>query len=111
MPDLGKQFENYVAVELFGWTMLWSDSGIGTFELQYIKNRKGQECDFLILKNREPWLLIEAKLKDEPLAPHLYHFASVLGGIPLVQIVKEEGVLHVGKQNDYKISASRFLSA
>lgn len=111
LDHLGKRFENYAAAELFGWVSLWNDSGLGRFELRYVKTRSGQECDFLIVKDGIPWLLLEAKLKDQPLPSHFYHFSEKLGKIPIVQLVHEAGVLHVDRYNGYRVSASRFLSA
>ncbi len=111
IEDAGRRFENYVAAELFGWVNLWRDSGAGNFEIRYVKTRSGQECDFLILKDNEPWLMIEAKLKDASLASYFYHFSERFGKVPIVQLVQEKGVLHVGRDKDYRVSASRFLSA
>lgn len=111
VPDEGRRFENYVACELLSWFSAWHDAGRGSFELCYVRRRDGKECDFLVLKDSRPWLLLEAKLRSGPMDSHLYYFANALGGIPLVQLVRESGVLHVGDENDYSISASRFLSA
>lgn len=105
------RFENYVATELYQWVTWWQDSGAGEFQLFYVKVRSGQECDFMITKDKKPWLMIEAKLKDQPIASHLYHFSEKLGGIPIVQLAKQAGVLFAGHSKDYRISASRFLSA
>ena len=111
ISDESKRFENYVACDLLSWVTLWSDQGIGEFGLSYVRNRSGQECDFLITRDKKPWLLLEAKLKDQRLASHLYLFSKRLGNIPIIQLVKEKGVLCIGKNNDFRISASRFLSA
>ncbi len=106
-----KRFENYVAAELLSWVSLWSDSGIGEFSLRYVRTREGKECDFLILRGSQPWLLIEAKLQPQPLPRHFRRFAESLGKIPVVQVVREKGIARLGAQNDFYLSASRFFSA
>ena len=111
VEEEGRRFENYVAAEILSWTSLWSDSGLGDFSFRYLRTREGKECDFLILKQEEPWLLLEAKLQAQPLAAHLYRFSETLGRIPVVQIVRENGVLRVGSNGDYTVSASRFFRA
>jgi hypothetical protein len=111
LEDPGKRFENYVAAELYNWTCEWHDSGLGNFNLFYVKTRDGRECDFLIVKDSKPWLLIEAKLKAERAAPYLLHFAQTLGHIPFVQVVEEQNILRIGKSRDCTLSASRFFSA
>lgn len=111
IPEEGPRFENYVAAELLSWLSLWHDSGRANFDLRYLRTREGKECDFLILRNAAPWLLVEAKLQAQPTPSYLMNFAKALGGIPMVQVVREEGVLRVGRQGEYCVSASRFFSA
>lgn len=111
VTEPSKRFENFIATQLYSWVALWSDEGLGTFELAYVRNRAGQECDFLIVRDKKPWLLIEAKSADQPLASHLYHFSEKLGGIPIIQLTQEPNILRAGGNKDYRISASRFLSA
>lgn len=111
VEDPGARFENYVAVELLSWTTLWQDAGLGTFELNYIKTRDGRECDFLVVRDKKPWLLLEAKLKDQDIPSHLHTFSANIGGVPMVQLVQEDNALRVGRNKDYRVSASRFFGA
>ena len=111
VPDEARRFENYVAAELLSWVSLWSDSGLGEFALRYLRTREGKECDFLVLQGKEPWLLVEAKLQYQPLPTHFHRFAENLGKIPVVQVVREEGIARLGRQKEIYISASRFFSA
>lgn len=110
-PEPAKRFENYVAAELYSWTQAWQDGGRGSFEVDYLRTREGRECDFLIVKDSRPWLLLEAKLKAEPIPASLYHFSKILGGIPVVQLVQEKEILRAGREGDCSVSASRFFSA
>ena len=73
----------------------------------------GKETDFLILWDGKPWMLVEAKLSDQPIDSHYFHHADALGlgKIPIVQLIRDRGVTRKERTLGYAISASRFLSA
>lgn len=110
IKDESKRFENYVAVELLARTHLWMNVSEDHYSLFYIRNKAKEETDFLILKNKIPWLLIETKISDGSIAGHHYKTQAMLGGIPLLQLCLEEGICLLESKNVYRISASRFLS-
>ena len=60
-----------VACDLWRAVTLWSDMGYGTFDLHFVKNKEQQEVDFLISRDRAPFLLIEAKFSDTSPSPAL----------------------------------------
>jgi len=107
--DFAKRFENYVALELKIMIELWNDSGIGDFELFYVRTKDGKETDFLITKNNTPWCFFEAKLKDDPIARHHYKHSSILNNIPVVQVTHENNILKKKDNLFYRVSASRFF--
>lgn len=74
-----------VAVELFKAVNLWTDTGYGAFTLHFLRNKEKLEVDFMIAKDREPFLLIEAKLSDEAPSQSLRNFQRLLN-IPAVQL-------------------------
>ena len=104
------RFENYIAVELKTLIELGNDSGVGSFELYYIRTKDKRETDFLIVKNGRPWCLFEAKLSDAPVENHHRRHAEALGGIPVVQLTQESKVVKKKDGTVYRISASRFFS-
>ena len=108
--DPAVRFENYVAVELKTLTGLWRDSGIGDFDLFYVRTRDGKETDFLIVKDDKPWCLFEAKWKDSPLDGHHYRQAESFGKIPIVQVCHEANVLKKSDPSAFRVSAGRFFS-
>lgn len=108
--DPGKRFENYVAVELTAKIHLWRDASEDRYALFYVRTKEKEETDFLIVKNGAPWLLLETKLSDGPIAKPHYKVQTALRGIPLVQLCQEEGVARMESKASYRISASRFLS-
>jgi predicted AAA+ superfamily ATPase len=108
--DPAKRFENYVAVELAAMIDLWHDSGIADFDLMYVRTRDGRETDFLILRNRQPWCLIEAKLQDEVIARHHFDQANTLGNIPFIQVTGQDKVYKKQDSRFFRISAGRFFA-
>jgi hypothetical protein len=109
LADPSARFENYAAVEIKILTELWTDAGLGRFAVHFIRDRDGKETDFLILRENKPWLLAEAKLSRTAIDYHHKKNSRILGDIPFVQIVKEEGVAEKREGHFYQISASRFF--
>jgi hypothetical protein len=92
-------------------TDLWTDWGIGDFELRYIRTRDAKETDFLILRDNKPYLLSEAKLQAGPIEQHhLKHRDLIMPEAPFVQIVAQKGVAEKKERNAWQISASRFFA-
>lgn len=87
--DPGARFENLVAMHLFKACNYWTDTGCGAFDLFYLRNRDGQEIDFLIVRDGKPWLPVEVKLADIRPSPHWRRFMPVLGCRRAIQITKE----------------------
>jgi uncharacterized protein len=107
----GSRFENFVAMQWKILIDLWTDWGIGDFELRYIRTRDAKETDFLILRDNKPYLLSEAKLTAGPIEQHhLKHRELIMPDAPYVQIVAQEGVADKKERNAFQISASRFFS-
>lgn len=79
------RFENMVALELWRAVTSWNDLGKGLFSLHFIKNKEKQEVDFLIAREHDPFLLVEAKLTDKQPSPALKKFQLMLN-IPAVQL-------------------------
>ena len=87
IKDEGARFENRVALELWRAVTSWNDLGWGDFGLHFIKNKEKQEVDFLLSRDREPFLLVEAKLAErEPSAP-LRKFQQALR-VPALQLIE-----------------------
>ncbi len=52
----------------------WTDLGFGTFELRYLRDKLKREVDFLVVRDRKPWFLVEVKTSDTRLSDSLGHF-------------------------------------
>ncbi len=70
--DPGKRHETMLACHLLKAVQLWTDLGLGEFNLFYVRDKRGKtEVDFLVSKDGEPWLLAECKSGDAKISPSL----------------------------------------
>jgi predicted AAA+ superfamily ATPase len=92
VPDPGPRFENLVAGHLLKAAHAWTDTGLGTFDLRFVRDKEKREVDFLLLRNRKPWMLVEAKTSERTPSPHLLRFASQLRPEMTVQLLSAGGV-------------------
>ena len=53
--------ENLEASHLLKSVQWWTDSGLGEFELHYVRDKQQREVDFLAVSNGEPYLLVKCK--------------------------------------------------
>jgi predicted AAA+ superfamily ATPase len=104
---IGSQFENMVASHLLKACHYWTDVGEGSFELYYLRNKEKQEIDFLLVKDRKPWIMVEAKIADPQISKaSAEKFMSYLK-CPLVQVVFQSGIWHA-RDNQLVCSFDRF---
>lgn len=82
----GVRFENLVACALFKEVQYCTDALGLRLDLHYVRTKDGKEVDFIITRDKQPWLLVEAKLSDEQISPNLAFFAKMLGTKRQLQI-------------------------
>lgn len=86
IDDKGARIENFVACHLLKAVHFWTDAGLGDYDLHYLRDKDKREVDFLITKNKKPWLLLEAKASaNHSLNPHLLHFAKQINPSHVLQ--------------------------
>lgn len=78
IEDPGFRFENMVASHLLKLCDYWQDVLGYRSELRYIRDEKGKEVDFVVLRNRKPLFAVECKLSDTDVSPSLLEFKSKL---------------------------------
>lgn len=64
IDDVGKRAENFVASHLLKAVHFWTDQGLGTYELYFLRDKDKREVDFLVTKDNHPWFLVEVKHSD-----------------------------------------------
>ena len=74
VEDVGRRAETFVGCHLLKAVEGWTDLGLGTFELAYLRTKQGQEVDFVVIRDRKPWCLVEVKQSASDLSPSLAFF-------------------------------------
>jgi len=90
IADEGKRFETMTACHLLKAVECWTDLGLGDFELFYLRDKQKREVDFLVVRDHQPWFLVEAKKGHEKLSPSLAHFQKVTGAKHAFQVSFDE---------------------
>lgn len=106
--DSGSRFENYMAVQLYSACQYWRDSGLGIYELFYLRDQDRREVDFLITRNLKPVALIEAKSSPQPYPTPLRYFCKKLN-IPGF-LVYPTGPSKEEPDQGFSVSSSIFLN-
>lgn len=112
VEEPGDRFENLIGSHLLKYCHYSHDIGYGDFELRYIRDKEKKEIDFLITKNRKPWIPIEVKLNDDQPSPNWDAFMKFLKCPHAIQVTAKSGVFKKIKRDGYEIviiSADKFL--
>lgn len=111
--DTGARAETLVACHLLKAVDGWTDLGLGRFELRYLRDKLQREVDFLVVRDRKPWFLVEVKTSDTRLSPALAHFQKETGAEHAFQVVLDapyEPVDCFSVKTPVVVSARTFLS-
>lgn len=113
IEDPGSRFENFIASHLLKSVDLWNETGKGKYELYYIRTKDQKEVDFLVTKNSQPWILVEAKLSNGSISKNLINFKSKLNATHAFQVVHDLEYVDKSCFDEYNpiiIPARTFLS-
>jgi uncharacterized protein len=106
----GARFENVVALHLLKITQLWTDQGHGDFALHYIRDKEKRETDFVIVRDRKVWLLLECKLSDTSLDSSLRYFSARVKPKASIQLVRTATSAKLAAGNHWILPAARLLA-
>ncbi len=113
VEDEAARFENLVAVHLLRFCHYALDVWGEKLELKYFRDTLKREVDFIILKDKKPWMAIECKLTDDNLDTNLKYLLERSKFPHAYQLTRKTGVHKVVPEiNSCKIkivSADRFL--
>ncbi len=87
--DQGARAEAFIAGHLLKAVETWTDLGLGSYELRYLRDKEKREVDFLVVRGRKPWFLVEVKRSDGALSPALAHFQRQTQAPHAFQVVLE----------------------
>ncbi len=110
----GARFENLIAVHLLR-LVDWGRDTLGEkLELRYFRHRDGTEVDFILLRNRNPWIAIEVKLQEQPLSPSLKYLLERIDIPYAFQVFMQGGgdktLAKIKTTSVRSVSAAHFLS-
>jgi predicted AAA+ superfamily ATPase len=107
--DPGIKFENLMACHMLKACHYWNDTGNGYFDIFYLRNKEKQEVDFLLIRDKKPWLMIEAKLSDTNIEKAKVAKFQSYFKCPYVQVVLDPGIWS-RKEDALVTSATHLLS-
>jgi len=111
----GARFENMLALHLLRLVHWARDVEGVPLELRYFRTRMGHEVDFVVLRNRKPWLAIEAKLTEGPIEPGLRYLLERFPIPHAFQVHagggRERRAEDIGKSRVRHVSAARLLAS
>ncbi len=108
--DAGPRFENLIAVHLLKWCYFMEDSKGKNIELRYFRDIDRREVDFIILENNKPIKFIECKLNSKKISLSLKYLKVRYPKVEAIQIVLENNINFINKDEIHVISANNFLS-
>ena len=114
VPDTVARNENFIASHLLKAVHWWTDTGLGEYQLFFIRDKNGREVDFLIVRDGRPWILMEVKSSSgSPLSRHLTLFQEKTGAEYAFQVVMDSAFVEedcFSVKGPVKVPAKTFLS-
>ncbi|MCX8111377.1 MAG: AAA family ATPase [Syntrophorhabdaceae bacterium] len=107
VKDRGFRFENFIAVTLIKMATRLTETGVGVYEIMYIRDREKREVDFVLIEDGKPLALFEAKEGETSLSTSGRYFSERLN-IPFYQIVNRDIKPEEYKGNCYIIPSIAF---
>ncbi|MGM0558902.1 MAG: ATP-binding protein [Myxococcota bacterium] len=90
IDDEGARTENLVASALLKAVHFWTDVGLGEFGLHFIRDKQQHEVDFVVVRDREPWFLVEVKSSaSKSLSGSLERFQEQTGAKHAFQVAMD----------------------
>lgn len=109
VPDPESRFENLLAVALNSLKARWTETGLGDFDICYIREKGGaKEIDFVLTENKKPIALFEAKTGRAAITSAGRIYADRLK-VPFYQIVLDHESPTEYPRNCFVIPAAEFL--
>jgi predicted AAA+ superfamily ATPase len=85
------RLENITALHLLKACQYWSDVAQGDFTLHFLRTKEKEEIDFVVLRDRRPWMLVECKSSELRPSPTLVKFTAKLRPTHSFQLVTPRG--------------------
>jgi len=87
VADMGARKENFTASHLLKAVHWWNACGLGDFGLYYLRDKQKHEVDFLIVRDKKPFMMVEVKSSSHrSISPNIEHFQKTLKAPYVFQI-------------------------
>ena len=113
IQDSGQRAKTFIGCHLLKATEGWSDLGLGQFELRYLRTKQKKEVDFLVVRDGNPWFLVEVKNANRNLSPSLETFQQQIKAEHAFQVVLDlpyENINCFDYESPVVVPAKTFLS-
>ena len=110
IENTGPLLENIVAIHLLKACHFWTDLAYGVFELCYIRTKEKEEVDFCVVRDDQPWMLIECKSKNTSVSKTLKKFSSKFPDATAFQLTTIEVDRIIPGTRIRMMNMERFLS-
>lgn len=114
VTDPGKRAETFTACHLLKAVDGWNDLGLGEFQLGYLRDKEKREVDFIVIRDQQPWFLVEAKSSQTAVSESLRYFQEQLGVPFAFQVVQQMDYADVNcfreRRTPWVVPARTFLS-
>ncbi len=108
----GARFENMVASHLLKWCHYYHDRYGIDAQLYYVRDLEKREVDFLVVWEKQPWMLVECKMSAVRNFTPLKYFANKMGIKRVYLVTMERGDDYEDKRTGIRvIPAVKFLGA
>lgn len=115
VTDEAARFKNMIASHLLKSVHYWTDTGLGEFNLCFIRDKEKREVDFLVTQDNKPFILVECKLCEKQISPTLRHFNDLLKPKFALQVIQNMesrgGVSFEDMKPNSAVAAADFCSA
>ena len=108
LSEPGVVFENLIAVGLIRMAARMTETGLGHFEIRYLRDREKREVDFVLVKDNRPVCLFETKESDSGISKAGRFYGERLD-VPFYQIVHNASAVEKFPGNCFTIPAANFL--
>ena len=70
----------------------WTDAALGEFDLYYLRDKEQREIDFMVTRDKLPWLMLECKSNDTAPSKNFTYFSAALPSVKhRIQVVAKPG--------------------
>lgn len=110
IKNKGFRLENIVALHLLKTCQFWTDTAQGEFDLRYVRTKEKEEVDFCLLRDGEPWMLVECKSNSTTLSPALQKISEKFPKALAYQLTQQKVDKIIIGTNVRLINVEKFLS-